>query len=102
MTAVVVDTDVVSFVFKRDRRARPFRKHLVGQTLVLSFMSLAELRAWPRLRNWGQSRRDDLERHLIDVADAWNAATAVALGIPLVTHNAADYGAVDGLTLLTT
>jgi predicted nucleic acid-binding protein len=36
----------------------------------------------------------------IDVADAWTAATALALGVPLVTHNPADYAGVDGLAVL--
>jgi predicted nucleic acid-binding protein len=129
MPAVVVDTDVVSFAFKHDPRALPFRQHLVGQTLVISFMTLAELRAWPLLRKWGQTSRDRLARHLgryhvyfaddalcqrwaevtsharalgrpIEVADAWIAATALLLGVPLVTHNPADYAGVPGLAVL--
>lgn len=43
MTSVVVDTDVVSFSFKRDSRIRRYRPHLLGKTLVISFMTLAEL-----------------------------------------------------------
>jgi len=129
MPAVVVDTDVVSFAFKRDPRALPFRRHLVGQTMVISFMTLAELRAWAFVRKWGQPSRDRLARHLgryqvyfaddalcqrwaevtsrarglgrpIDVADAWIAATAMLLGVPLVTHNPADYAGVPGLAVL--
>jgi predicted nucleic acid-binding protein len=34
------------------------------------------------------------------VADAWIAATALALGVPLVTNNPSDYGGVDRLTIL--
>jgi predicted nucleic acid-binding protein len=37
----------------------------------------------------------------IQTADAWIAATALSLGVPLVTHNPADYAGVDGLALLT-
>ena len=130
MAVVVVDTDVVSFTFKRDTRARPFRRHLLGNELVISFMSLAELDQWALRRRWGQATRERLERFLqsyavhyadrmlcrlwaevtdgarrrgrpIDVADAWHAATALNLGVPLLTHNAADYAGVAGLTLLT-
>ena len=41
MSDVIVDTDVVSFLFKRDTRARLYRPHLPGQTLHLSFMTVA-------------------------------------------------------------
>jgi predicted nucleic acid-binding protein len=37
----------------------------------------------------------------IQTADAWIAATALHLGVPLVTHNPADYAGVSGLTVLT-
>lgn len=37
----------------------------------------------------------------MEVADAWNAAAALDLGISLVTNNASDYVAVDGLVVLT-
>src|SRR5437762_2393553 len=109
MPAVVVDTDLASFLYKKDRRALPFRRHLLGNTLVISFMTLAELRAWPLIRNWGPANQERLARHLnrflvyyadealcerwaevsaqarkkgrpIDVADAWIAATALVLG----------------------
>jgi tRNA(fMet)-specific endonuclease VapC len=37
----------------------------------------------------------------ITFADAWIAAAALQLNVPLVTHNASDYRAVDNLTILT-
>jgi predicted nucleic acid-binding protein len=36
----------------------------------------------------------------ISFADAWIAAAAVQLNVPLVTHNVSDYRAVDGLTVV--
>ena len=33
-------------------------------------------------------------------ADAWIAATALHLGVPLITHNKNDYLGVDGLTII--
>jgi predicted nucleic acid-binding protein len=130
MPAVVVDTDVASFLHKKDSRARLFRPHLIGRDWVISFMSVAELDEWAEGRQWGQPRRDRLERDLarfvihyadrhlcrlwaevrvgaekkgrpIDKADACVAATALALGVELVTHNPTDYAGVDGLKILT-
>ena len=36
----------------------------------------------------------------IQVADAWIAATALVLGVRLLTNNPADFKAVDGLTVI--
>jgi tRNA(fMet)-specific endonuclease VapC len=37
----------------------------------------------------------------ITFADAWIAAAAVQLNMPLVTHNASDYRAIDDLIVVT-
>lgn len=126
---VVVDTDVVSYIFKRDTRAAGFEPHLIGRAPVISFMTVAELDAWADQRNWGQAARTRLEQSLarytvhfpdrrlcrfwatvttvgrhtgrpVGHADAWIAASALFLNAPLVTHNTADYAGVPGLTLL--
>jgi predicted nucleic acid-binding protein len=34
-------------------------------------------------------------------ADAWIAAAALQVGVPLATHNVGDYAAVDNLVILT-
>lgn len=131
MPAVVVDTDVVSYLFKRDSRAAQFRRLLVGQDTLISFMTLAELHRWSLARSWGGATWSRLERFLrpyevcfadeylchawaevvheanrkgrpLTEADAWIAATALALDIPLVTHNSADYEGVKGLHILST
>ena len=130
MEVVVVDTDVVSYTFKRDPRSRLYRPHLVGRRLGISFMTLAELLLWPRVNRWGRDRWERLYRHLesygvrdsdeilcerwaavmaqtqakgrpIEESDAWIAATALDLEVPLVTNNPDDYAAVDGLVVLT-
>lgn len=52
MNAAVVDTDVISMLFKGDSRAAGFRNHLTGRLLGISFMTLAELERWSLERQW--------------------------------------------------
>jgi predicted nucleic acid-binding protein len=92
-------------------------------------MSLAELRRWTLERNWGDKRRHELEEYLtrylilhsddqmcdrwaqaissarllgrpIAPADAWVAATALLLDVPLVTHNGVHYSGIEGLRVI--
>jgi tRNA(fMet)-specific endonuclease VapC len=127
--AVVVDTDVISFLLKDDTRAQMYRPHLQDKMLVLSFMTVAELYQWAYQRNWGQKRLAWLEDRLhafviapydndlcrrwaticverqrsgkpISAQDAWIAATALRHEVPLVTHNRADFSDITGLTII--
>jgi predicted nucleic acid-binding protein len=128
--AIVVDTDVVSFLYKHDTRADAYRPHLDGHLPIISFQTLAELEQWTLVRNWGARRRQDLlaylRRYLVEqsspelcrrwaeatdsarragrpilTADAWVAATALAYGVPLVTNNPSDFTGVARLTVIT-
>jgi tRNA(fMet)-specific endonuclease VapC len=127
--AVVLDTDIVSYLYKRDTRAELYRQHLNDPPFVISFMSLAELRRWTLERTWGERRRQELEEYLsryfvihsedqicarwaeamhgarangrpIAASDAWIAATALVLDAPLVTHNGRHYSGIDGLRVI--
>jgi tRNA(fMet)-specific endonuclease VapC len=127
--AVVVDTDVVSFLYKRDTRAALYRPHLDGQLPIISFMTLAELMKWTVARSWGERRRQDMLNYLrryrvehsspemcqhwaevsdgarragrpILTGDAWVAAAALTYGVPLVTNNPADFAGAPGLTVI--
>jgi predicted nucleic acid-binding protein len=129
-TPVVVDTDVVSFLFKAHSLAPAYQAILAGRSLVVSLITLAEIEYGMEAKNWGASRRELMRRFLarfalvlpdtetarawarikrgcerkgrpISFADAWIAATAVQLNIPLVTHNASDYEIVENLSILT-
>jgi hypothetical protein len=56
MTPVVVDTDVVSLVFKGDWRAPIYLQSLSGRDLLVSFMTEAELERWILQAKWGPAR----------------------------------------------
>jgi len=125
MSAVVVDTDVVSYLFKSHPIALQYLSDLTDRTPIISFMTLAELDRWVLEARWGEARRKRLHEYLerfvvlpyhrdlctkwaeaqavgrrIDCADAWIAATALISGTPLITHNRNDYLGVPGLTLI--
>lgn len=129
MSALIVDTDVVSFLLKGDTRAQPYRPHLQDKTLALSFMTVAELYQWAYVRNWGERKLTRLEKQLhryvivpfdnelcrqwaricverrrlgrpISVQDAWVAATALRHSCPLVTHNGDDFSDIAGLEVI--
>ena len=56
MTPVVVDTDVISFLFKNDTRAQSYLSLLRDRELLVSFMTEAELEQWILLAKWGSER----------------------------------------------
>jgi len=128
-TAVVIDTDVISYLFKSHPIAFQYLPDLTGRIPMISFMTLAELDRWVLEARWGEARRNRLREYLepfvvlpydrdlctkwaevtvaaqasgrrIDCADAWIAPTALITGAPLITHNRNDYLGVPGLTLI--
>jgi predicted nucleic acid-binding protein len=64
MTRVVVDTDVASFIFKNHPFGALYEADLAGCTLLLSFMTLAELDRWAIQSKWGPARREWLRLYL--------------------------------------
>ncbi|MBW4693235.1 MAG: type II toxin-antitoxin system VapC family toxin [Lyngbya sp. HA4199-MV5] len=130
MSVLLVDTDVVSFLFKQDSRAESYATILQGNQLALSFMTVAEPFQWAAIRKWGESRTSQLERSLtnyliipvdvelcrcwgnlraelqiigkqISAQDAWIAATAIRHNLPLVSHNAKDFSGIPALEVRT-
>jgi tRNA(fMet)-specific endonuclease VapC len=129
MTPVVVDTDVVSFLFKNDSRAHLYLPLLRNRDLLVSFMTEAELEQWILLARWGVDRvqrfrvfmtgfasvpssRDLILQwaevmvtarangRRIEAADAWIAATTLLYGATLITHNPKDYLGVPSVRVL--
>ena len=129
MSQIVVDTDVASYLFNWHSLAQGYANALRGSELVLSFMSVAELRMGAISAGWGARRRLLLERFMrgfelfyadndlctvwariradaraagrpMSPQDAWIAATALALDVPLATNNRKDYEHVQKLRLL--
>jgi predicted nucleic acid-binding protein len=56
---LVVDTDVVSYVFRGDSRSAGFAPILNNRTLVISFMTVAELDRWAISRDLGSRPHSD-------------------------------------------
>lgn len=125
----VIDTDVWSYLYKGRLEAKLYEPHLFGNILVISFQTQAELLRGAIAANWGTTRRQHLESRLqkyviepssyrlsllwaqamdsakrngrpIGAADAWVAATAVLLGVPLISHNRSHFMGVDDLTVI--
>ena len=129
MALRVIDTDVWSFIYKGSDQGKLYQPHLFGHILVISFQTQAELMRWVVSAAWGPHRRQHLESRLqkclvehssydlslrwadamesarrngrpIAAGDAWVAATALHLGLPLITHNRNHFTGVDGLELI--
>lgn len=126
MKSIVLDTDVVSFLFKGDTREQIYLPQLQDRQWLISFMTEAELEQWALLANWSAKRVEWLRLFVnrsvivpsshdlvlkwaeamvaarrsgrrIETADAWIAATALLYDAPLLTHNQTDYLGVPGL-----
>jgi len=127
---LVVDTDVASFIFKWHPEFAPRYVNIVrGSDLIVSFMTVAEMRQGALDANWGPRKCAVLEAYLADFsalhsdsllcstwaavrnesarkgrpissADAWIAATALVLSAPLVTNNPKDYRHLDQLQIV--
>ena len=123
---LVLDTNVLSYLFRRDPLGVQYAPHLRGHSTVISFQTVAELRYGMEKANWGEQRSGEQEDFMrrfrtiyptdsvcthwaramisarragrpVNTANAWIAATALALNAPLVTHNASDFAGIPGL-----
>ena len=63
-TPAVVDTDVVSFLFKSHSLASTYQAILAGRPLAVSLFTLAEIEYGMEAKSWGVNRRDLMHRFL--------------------------------------
>lgn len=112
--SIVIDTNVVSYIFMDDPRASYYREQIRGRRPVLSFQTLEELWFGAFMGHWDGA---NLIRHLdsytvvwptpelvdicarlrsaarlegrrrLSAADAWIEATAIMLNCPLATND---------------
>lgn len=111
--ALLVDTDVFSFLTWRREQAETFKEIVEGRLLALSFATVGEVYFGAVSARWGERRLRRLEaalggytvlpgtfeiarrfgdimaqfRHQFDERDMWIAATAIAHQLPIVTNN---------------
>ena len=127
--SILVDTNVVSFMHRQDTRSRPYEQLVIASNPYFSVVSLGELLYGARRAGWSQARTTSLMALIdkyaivgvteivaevwaqirvqtesigrsIPYSDSWIAATAIALDCPIVTHNPADFEAIDGLEVI--
>ena len=130
MMTVLLDTNIVSYLFKNDTRVQTYAPHLLNNELAIAIMTVAELLQWAAIRNWGIAQTQRLEAAMntytilpVDIEtcrwwatiraqrrfagqpiapqDAWIAATALRYNLPLITHNPSDYQQIAALTIIT-
>ena len=119
MSVVLLDTTVASMLHPKKRGSEVLNRyavHMEGQTLALSFQSVAELWNWAEARGWGDEARNGLDRFVkcflvipydyalaqawaramqssqsegrrLESGDCWIAATAIHRQIPLLAHD---------------
>jgi tRNA(fMet)-specific endonuclease VapC len=125
--AVLVDTDVFSYLMNGSGYASLYRPHVEGKLMAISFITVGELYFGAYKRKWGNDKLDDLKDRLrsativpfdegvckkyaeikaveskgksIGANDLWIAACAVRHAIPLVSNNAKHFAEIPGLVL---
>ena len=127
--SIVVDTDVISYLFNGHTQGAFFKPYLSNQLLAISFMTVAQLYYGAYHANWGASRLSRLENHLknyvvlpydhelclrwagirrdgenngqsIEHSDCWIAATALRHDCALATNNGKHFAHIKGLALI--
>ncbi len=125
---IVLDTSVVSLLFRRNDPVAYYRERIRGHWLLISFQTLEESWFGAVKDGWSNRRKNILRRHLdqfevvwpnldmvristelrseretagrrLNTADAWIAATAILLECPLASHDR-DFSDIPGLEFI--
>ncbi len=125
----IVDTNVISYIFNRHTLGILYKARRQGRMLFTAAQTVKELRYGAFKAKWGAVRLSQLELLLesfrivqttdlictkcaqirvearqkglvLDLADAWIAATALTLEIPLVTHNKKHFEFLEGMVII--
>jgi tRNA(fMet)-specific endonuclease VapC len=128
-SALLADTNILSYAHNEHTLWNAYQPILNGHAVLIAAQSVAELRFGALRVRWGERRTARLEALIkacpvvypndaictrwarvranaewigrqLGASDAWIAATALELGIPLVTHNKKDFEFVDDLTVI--
>ena len=128
-TALLADTNILSYAHNEHTLWNAYQPILSGKMVLIAAQSVAELRFGAFRVGWGERRMARLEAliqaypvvyptdaictrwariranaekigHSIGSNDAWIAATALELEIPLVTHNKKDFDFIDDLIVI--
>lgn len=126
--AVLVDTDVYSYLMNGKGYAALYRPHVEGKLVAVSFVTVGELYFGAYKKNWGSARLADLKDRLRSVTivpydeslclkyaeiksqchakgkqvsdnDLWIAGCAIRHSIPLVSNNFKHFNGIPGLIL---
>ena len=125
---MVLDTSVVSIIYRSDPRSSYYEEQIKGRGAVISFQTLEELLFGAYNAGWGERRASELKRHIeryeviradaelagisallrheresagreLETADAWIAATAIMLKCPLATDDK-DFDVIPNLEVI--
>ena len=125
---IVLDTSVVSLLFRRNEPVAYYRERIRGRWLLISFQTFEESWFGAVKDGWSNRRKNILRRHLdqfevvwpnldmvrisanlrserekagrrLNTADAWIAATAILLECPLASHDR-DFSDIPGLEFI--
>jgi tRNA(fMet)-specific endonuclease VapC len=129
-TGLLLDTNVVSYLYKHNAYGKAYEDIVADAACFLALQTLAELEVWTIRSTWGKQTRANFETYLerfkvvepnrsissrwawakceteargkpMSAQDLWIAATALELGIPLVTHNVSDFEGLPELEIIT-